>query len=66
MTSMAFEQATVCFPVTVQITKDSFIDEQLGDDAARRLSEFASDFVSFAGCLTNYCARRAAQTTDEA
>lgn len=59
--SMLFEQATICFPVTVQVTKESFVDGELVGECIERLKVFARDFLRFTTGLREYCETRASR-----
>jgi NAD(P)H-dependent FMN reductase len=61
MASMLFEQATICFPVTVQVTKETLVDGELDGECIERLRVFARDFLLFTTSLRGYCETRASR-----
>ena len=55
MSSMSFEQETICFPKTVQITSEDFAsDKKLGKSATDRLSKLATEFPAFVQALAGF------------
>ena len=55
MASMIFEQETICFPKTIQITGEDFSSEKtLKKPAQKRLSVMAKEFPAFARAITRF------------
>ncbi len=52
---MSFEQETVCFPKTVQVTKEDFLSsKKLKQSAKSRLSTLVTEFPAFARAVASF------------
>lgn len=55
MASMSFEQETICFPKTVQVTSEDFSpDKKLNKSAQDRLSTLAAEFPAFVRAFAGF------------